>query len=79
MLKERTESHIPQLLGFMEYEGDLQRLKTGKQDLLIDKVYDFDFLEYKLGVPLERFSPGKTRLVLERKDGKIMQRMLGTP
>lgn len=79
MLQERTESHIPQLLGFMEYEGDLQKLKTGKQDLLIDKVYDFDFLEYKLGVPLERLSPGKTRLVLERKDGKIMQRMLGTP
>lgn len=76
MLQHRQESYVPQLLGLMEYERDLEILKKSKENRVIDKVYDFDFLEYKLGVPVEKFTPGKTRLVLERTGGKITQKMV---
>lgn len=77
MLQDRAESFVPQLLGLMEYEDDLRLLKISGEDRIVDKVYDFNFLEYKLKAPIESYTPGRTRLVLEMKDGQITQRMLG--
>ena len=45
-------------------------------DITIQEVYDFNYIDYKMNLPIEMYSDGKTEILLQKKDGKVSLKVL---
>lgn len=68
------EPYIPQLKGLMQFEFDSNRVFKSPEDCTVRKTYDFSYIDYKLGLPIESYSQGRTEIELSKVGGvKNMQ------
>ena len=75
-LRAAGVSYEKQLLGLLQWEQDLNAVRRSKQDMMVERVYDFSYVEFKLKLPIEQYSASKTRILLEKKDGKVDMKVL---
>lgn len=70
------EPFAKQLLAMLSFEHDVKKIKYSNTDCSIDKEYDFCYLDYLEKLPIEEFSEYKSRLLIQKKDGRISVEML---
>ena len=66
-----------QLMGLLEWDLDVRKLRKSKEGTALEKTYDFSMVEYKLKLPLEKYSASKTRILLRKTGGKVNMKVLG--
>lgn len=65
-----------QLRAILEFEADCVKVSKAKEDIILQKVYDFSYIELKLNLPVEKLSEGKTEVLLQKKSGKMGMKIL---
>ena len=67
---------IKQLNALMKFDSDVQKIKKSKEDISIQDTYDFSYIEFQLKLPIEKYSDGKTELLIEKKNGRVSMKVL---
>ena len=57
-------------------EDNANRIKNSECDITIQEVYDFNYIYYKMNLPIGMYSDGKTEILLQKKDGKVSLKVL---
>lgn len=65
-----------QLLALLKFDFNVQKVAKSREDIEIRETYDFSYLEYKLKVPLCKYSKGKTEILHTKRDGKIDMKII---
>ena len=76
LLRKCDVSYIKQLFGLLLYEETLRKVKESETDITVRETYDFNYAEFKLGIPIEQYSCGKTELQIEKIKGKVSLKVL---
>ena len=76
LLEHRTEPYIPMLRELMCFDFDRCQLRQSRGDGELRRVYGFSYLDVHMKLPVERFSPGKSELLLRKSDGKFSVKLL---
>ncbi len=69
--------YIPQLKGLLQFEFDSNRVFNSPEDCTLQKTYDFSYIDYKLGLPVENYSQGRTEILLSKLGGVKNLQVLG--
>jgi hypothetical protein len=64
-----NEPYIPQLKGLMQFEFDSKQVFSSQEDCTVRRTYDFSYIDYKLGLPVENYSQGRTEIELSKIGG----------
>jgi hypothetical protein len=64
-----NEPYIPQLKGLMQFEFDSKQVFSSQEDCTVRRTYDFSYIDYKLGLPIESYSQGRTEIELSKIGG----------
>ncbi len=75
-IKDFDEPLRKHLVALLTYDYDLQTVVKAKEDMSIQKKYDFDYLEYRMNVPVEKYSDRQSELLIEKKNGKVNVRIV---
>jgi len=70
MLRLVDSPKLPQLRSLLQFCFDSHQVFYGKEDTVVQKIYDFRYVDYKLRLPLEQYGVGKTEILLKREKGK---------
>ena len=76
LLDRFQEPYIAQLRGLVEFDCTRRTVVQSKEDMKVDKTYDFSYIDYKLNLPIDRFSNGRTRIVIEKFSNTAKMKIL---
>ena len=65
-----------QLEGLLTLAYRTKQVSGAKEDLSVRDTYHFNYVDLSLKRPVEEYGPGKTDILLEKKDGKFELRVL---
>lgn len=69
MLDQFDEAYIPQLKELLRFEHDVSRVFRSAENSSHRDTYGFSYIDYKMKLPIEKYSQGKTEILLRRVDG----------
>lgn len=58
-----------QMLSVMQYDLDVQSVFGSRKDSSLTRTYDFNYYDFKLKLPIEKYTEGKTTILLKKEDG----------
>lgn len=58
------------LKALLKFDNDVQRVSSSKTDMTLEETYNFSYVEHQMQIPIESFSDSKTKILLQKKDGK---------
>lgn len=64
------------LKAFLQFEADCNHILREKEDASVRRVYDFSYIDFKLGLPIEQFTDGKTEILIQKKNGAVDMKVL---
>ncbi len=67
---------IKQLKALMKFEKDTRRISKSHEDISFQETYDFSYIDFQLKLPIEKYSDGKTELLLQKNDGAMKMKVL---
>lgn len=82
LFKNLVEKHVNsnvknQVLALLEYDRDLKDISKFGPDKVLQKEYNFSYIDFSLKLPIEQYNPnGKTEMMLLRNDGKYSVKVL---
>jgi hypothetical protein len=65
-----------QLEGLLTLAYRTKQVSGAKEDLSVRDTYHFNYVDLSLKRPIEEYGPGKTDILLEKKDGKFELKVL---
>lgn len=65
-----------QLKALVEFLGDNEEVSASKTDIIIQKTYDFSYLDYIKKLSIDNFSAGKTEIKLSKINSKLDMKIL---
>lgn len=65
-----------QLKALLRYENNGRLISHSKEDISIEETYDFSYVDFKMKLPIEQYSSAKTRILLEKVNGKKNMKVL---
>lgn len=68
--------HLQQAQAIMQFKKDMLIVLRSKEDISIQKSYDFDYKEYRNGCPLESLSAAASEILIKKENGKAFVRPL---
>ena len=77
MLDQFDAPYIAQLKELLRFERNFRRVFRSPEDCSIRDTYGFSYIDYKLNLPIEAYSEGKTEILLQRKGGVNDMQVLG--
>ncbi len=75
-VKDFDVPYLPQILSLLRFEENAIRTRESDGDITIQEVYDFNYIDYKMKLPIEMYSTGKTEILFQNKDGKVSMKVL---
>lgn len=75
-VKDLNVSYLPQILSLLRFENNAIQVRQSPTDTTIQEVYDFNYIDYKMKLPIEMYCAGKTEILFQKKDGKISMKVL---
>ena len=75
-VKDFDVPYLHRILSLLQFEDNANRIKNSECDITIQEVYDFNYIDYKMNLPIEMYSEGKTEILLQKKDGKVSLKVL---
>jgi pyruvate-formate lyase-activating enzyme len=75
-VKDFDVPYLHRILSLLRFEDNANRIKNSECDTSIQEVYDFNYIDYKMNLPIEMYSDGKTEILLQKKDGKVSLKVL---
>lgn len=75
-IKGFRQDYVKKIISLLEYDYDLQKVSHSKEDISIKKSYDFSYIEYQMGLPIEQFTDKKTEILIEKINGKFNKKIL---
>ena len=75
-VKDFDVPYLHRILSLLQFEDNANRIKNSECDITIQEVYDFNYIDYKMNLPIEMYSDGKTEILLQKKDGKVSLKVL---
>ncbi len=75
-IKDREHPKIDQARALLDFRKDCRRVDASKEDTVIQKTYDFFYLDYALNRSLEQFAVARSELLITKKSGKFNVQVL---
>ena len=75
-VKDFDVPYLPQILSLLRFENNAIRVRQSPTDITIQEVYDFNYIDYKMKLPIEMYCAGKTEILFQKKGGKISMKVL---
>lgn len=75
-VKDFDVPYLTQILSLLRFEDNAIRIRESDGDMSIQEVYDFNYIDYKMNLPIEMYSTGKTEILLQNKNGKVSMKVL---
>ena len=75
-VKDFDVPYLPQILSLLRFEENAIRTRESDGDITIQEVYDFNYIDYKMKLPIEMYSTGKTEILFQNKDDKVSMKVL---
>ncbi len=63
--------YIPQLMALARFDFNVQQVSQAQDGFSIQETYNFSYVDFKLKLPIEKYSPGKSEIMLRNVDGKL--------
>jgi len=68
--------YISKIKELLRFEDDTYRVYRSDEDISLRETYGFSYVDFKLKLPIEQYSNGKTEILLERINGKKSLKLL---
>ena len=68
--------YIAQLKALLRFEFNANQAALAESSMSIREVYDFNYIDFKMQLPIEMYSDGKTEILMEKKDGQFSMQVL---
>ncbi len=68
-IQNLSTPNLPQAKALLKYDVDVQRISKSKTDIEFIETYDFNYYDYRLKLPIEQYTQGKTTLRMQKKNG----------
>ena len=75
-VKDVNVPYLPQIISLLRFEENALRTRESNGDITIQEVYDFNYIDYKMKLPIEMYTAGKTEILFQKKDGKVSMKVL---
>ena len=75
-VKDMNVPYLPQIISLLRFEENALRTRESNGDITIQEVYDFNYIDYKMKLPIEMYTAGKTEILFQKKDGKVSMKVL---
>lgn len=75
-IKNFDNEIIEHFKALLQFELDLQYVINSKEDIMIQKEYNFSYLEYIKKIPIEKFTNTTSKLVIEKAGKKVAVKIL---
>ena len=69
LLEKIDPAYVPMLRGLLRYDYNHKRVSDSKKDISIEETYDFVIIDLQKKRPIELFSPGRTKLLIQKTNG----------
>lgn len=68
--------YLPQLKALMKLDDDRNRIMHSAEDIFILENYEFSYVDLKLKLPIQEFSQGTTKLLLQKVNNTFSMKIL---
>lgn len=68
-IKDFNEPYMKYIKALLKFDYNLQKVSHSDEDIYIKEKYNFNYLEYKMNIPIEEFSNTTTEILLEKNNG----------
>jgi hypothetical protein len=75
-VKDFSEPWLPQIKALLRFEFNANQISQASPGTTIQEIYDFSYVDYKMKLPIEMYSDGKTEILMKNKDGKFAMQVL---
>ena len=67
---------VPQLKSLLKFEYDVLQVTRSEEDTMVLETYDFNYIDYRMNLPIEQYSQGKTEILIQKTNGKTAMKVL---
>ena len=67
---------VPQLKSLLKFEYDVLQVTRSEEDTMALETYDFNYIDYRMNLPIEQYSQGKTEILIQKTNGKTAMKVL---
>ena len=75
-IKDFDVPYLPQLKALLRFEFNANQVAQSETDTAIQEVYDFNYIDFKMQLPIEMYCDGKTEIRMENKNGEFSMQVL---
>jgi len=76
-VKDLDMPYKEQLKALFKYEINVKKVFSSKEDASLRETYDFSYVDFKLKLPIENYSKGKTEILIQKVNGISSIKVLG--
>ena len=77
VLDRHQVPYIRQLKAVLKFSYDIKKMASKKGNCEHTEVYEFSYLDYKRKQPIDRYSDSKTKILIQKVNGKLGLKILG--
>lgn len=75
-IKDFDVPYLPQIKALLRFEFNANQVRQSDEDMTIQEVYNFNYIDFKMKLPVQMYCDGKTEILLQKKDGKFSMKVL---
>ena len=75
-VKDFDDPSLPHIKALLRFEFNANQVSRGAPGTTIQEIYDFSYVDYKMKLPIEMYSDGKTEILMENKNGRFKMQVL---
>ena len=68
--------YITQLEGLLRYSYCVYKVSRSKEDRVVRETYSFNYVNLRLGHPVESYGKGRSEILVQMKDGKFTTQLV---
>ena len=76
MVEHIKSPYTNRLKALLKFDSNMQKISKSKEDISIKETYDFSYIDFKLKLPIEKYSEGKTEILLYKKNDKTDMKVI---
>jgi hypothetical protein len=75
-IKDFDLPYIAQLKALLRFEFNANQVDQAESGMSIREIYDFNYIDFKMQLPIEMYCDGKTEILMENKNGEFSMQVL---
>lgn len=76
MLDAFDMPYIRQLKALLKFEYDVLQVTKSEEDTVLQAAYDFSYIDYRMNLPIEQYSQGRTEILIQKQNGKTTMKVI---